>query len=95
MMHGRKAFSVFTESANGTVPVVAAGHWNDDTNAGRGLAYSHTGWTSTTGDMGVGMSNALRWAARGKPNAVIAKGAGVEKPGDHTRRWENVGACAS
>ncbi len=77
VMHGRTAFPVFTESTNGTVPVVAAGHWNDDTNAGRGLAYAHTGWTSTTGDMGVGMSNALRWAARGKPNAVIAKGAGV------------------
>ena len=77
VMHGRTAFPVFTESTNGTVPVVAAGHWNDDTNAGRGLAYSHTGWTSTTGDMGVGMSNALRWAACGKPNAVVAKGAGV------------------
>ena len=77
VMHGRTAFPVFTESTNGTVPVAAAGHWNDDTNAGRGLAYSHTGWTSTTGDMGVGMSNALRWAARGKPNAVVAKGASV------------------
>jgi Peptidase M60, enhancin and enhancin-like/N-terminal domain of M60-like peptidases/Cadherin domain/Bacterial Ig domain/PA14 domain len=77
VMHGRTAFPVFTENTNGTAPVVAAGHWNDDTNAGRGLAYSHTGWTSTTGDMGLGMSNALRWAARGKPNAVIAKGASV------------------
>ena len=80
VMHGRTAFPVFTANTNGTVPVVAAGHWNDDANAGRGLAYSHTGWTSTTGDMGVGMSNALRWAARGKPNAVIAKGASVSTP---------------
>ena len=70
VMHGRTAFPVFTANTNGTVPVVAAGHWNDDTNAGRGLAYSHTGWTSTTGDMGVG----------------------VEKPGDHTGRWENFGS---
>ena len=77
VMHGRTAFPVFTENTNGTAPVVAAGYWNDDTNSGRGLAYSHTGWTSTTGDMGVGMSNALRWAARGKANAVVAKGAGV------------------
>src|SRR5690349_9239308 len=77
VMHGRTAFPVFTANTNGTAPVVAAGHWNDDTNSGRGLAYSHTGWASTNANNGLALSNAVRWAAKGKANAVIGLGSSM------------------
>jgi hypothetical protein len=37
---GLLSFPLFSANSNGTPAVVAAGHWNENTNSGRGVAYA-------------------------------------------------------
>jgi uncharacterized protein (TIGR03437 family) len=74
-VHGRKAFPLLVETVT-LRPTIAAGYYNDDESRARALAFSHTGWASSSDARGQLTLNALRWAGR-KQSPVVALGVGI------------------
>ncbi|MDR2981796.1 MAG: M60 family metallopeptidase, partial [Puniceicoccales bacterium] len=65
-MHGKATFPVILGSGTYQYAVGAAGRYNDsyDLAAARSVAFAHTGWTSTSGNYGILLENAVKWVSK-------------------------------